>query len=646
MPPRNNLLGNPNNNQGKKNNQPKSPDAGSFVAKFRGEFSNLKVSIDVKKNAAVDKLLSAIKEGKRDEAEGLFSKEIRVCIDDLKAFLDGFPNEFDIEAKLSGKDKTKEIADLAKIKEEVSKYITRLQDDYGLSFKDRMKDAEKRSPEEIDKSNRNKLGESLDVLQDSNKRLLDIYGRIEERKKTGKKLSDEEKLRYSTEIDVLRMRISTTYSEYLALKDLKDDFKLNTDRDKVQEKLVYIIEALVKDMANEADPASSLVSKITAALEKPVDETKEKFTKFTEEMDVIQRSLSQIQKDIEDARKGSDKKIDKDDRPAFEMRIEQELSKITQINIEFGDTWNKLTGDLFEQSKSPSDKQTEQRNALLKRFKYLEVLGAKLNEKVGEGMSLKDQRENVKGIAGRVTDIEKMMKDEYDKLDIGKKYEDGQRATYTLMLDSEIISARDAREELEALPDTPENQPTRATLEKQLDDIDKRIKKLEEKVNKERVAKEKEVKEKLDAAEAEIEKMEDKIREEKAKEAAGKMMVAENMKPESQEKMGILNKLWSPFVKYKNGLTYHDQKNVNDSLKDPADDIKKAKEWIEKMPEDTEKDLKLKKRLMKKAKRINARRRSVMFRHFFMLKNSEKGKLIGNAAFEGAYNKVTDAILG
>lgn len=638
--------------------QPGGAQSALDIKSLEQRNSDLRSSFDVISNQ-VDEGIDQImvdyeKDSKSKNGDAVLKRltAIHAELEKLKKFKRELPDETAISGYgLSKQDKDKFVKFVNNtIKKEVNEKIADIQKDFRAARADQIKEIDSRRPDVVDKSNRTTLNEILTKLRSAHTELIAVLAEIEDRKKSGKKLTEHEKMLFSEKIENCRVKTENMTAEFEALKDLKGDFALNFDRDKAQKKLAEFIDDVFKKVTGGDDPSSSVISKITAALEKPVDETKEKFAKFTEEMNAVQSSLAQIQKEIESARKLDSKKVDKEDRSMFEMRIAQELSNLNKIKIDSQEVWDKYSQDSMVQGIAVSKKHIEQKNITNKRVKCLESMSEKLLEKVVEGVSLKDQRENVKGISGRVTDIEKMMNDEYDKLDIGKKYEDGQRATYTLLLDSEIISARDAREELDALPNIPENQPTRDTLGKQLDDIDKRIKKLEEKVNKERVAKEKEVKEKLDAAEAEIEKMEDKIREEKAKEAAGKMMVAENLKPESQEKMGALNKLmnnvWSPFVKYRNGLTYHDQKNVNDSLKDPADDIKKAKEWIEKMPEDTEKDLKLKKRLMKKAKRINARRRSVMIRHFFMLNNSEKGKLAADAVFKKAFDGAVERMLG
>ena len=109
-----------------------------------------------------------------------------------------------------------------------------------------------------------------------------------------------------------------------------------------------------------------------------------------------------------------------------------------------------------------------------------------------------------------------------------------------------------------------------------------------------------------------------------------------------KEKGSLVQRLFEPFVKYQNGLTYHDQKNVNESLSDPKEDITKAREWINDMPESNEKEIKLKKKLMKKARRMMRRRRSAMIRYFFRLPKGEMAKLGGDAMF----TRTLDALLG
>lgn len=630
--------------------QPGGAQAAPDIKSLEQRNSDLRSAFDSISNE-VDERIDQImvdyeKDSKSKDGDSVLKRleAIHTELEKLKKFKRELPDETVISGYgLSKQDKDKFVKFVNNtIRKEVNEKIADIQKDFRAARSDQIKEIDSRKPEVVDKENRTTLNEILTKLRSAHSELIAVLADIEERKKTNKKLTEYEKLKYLEKIESAKVKTESFTAEYEALKDKKGDFALNLERDKAQAKLAEFIEDVFKKVTRGDDPDSSVISKVIVALEKPVDETKEKFPEFGKEMDSIQQGFSQIQKEIEDLRKGVDKKVDEEYRPGLENRINQEVSKLEVLKQGYSEAWAKLELDLSDQGKSPTEKQRVQYSSMLSRASYLDTLSKKLYEKVKEGVDKKDQRENVKSIAGRVTDVEKMMKDDYDKLEIGKKYEDGQRATYTLLLDSEIISARDARKELRDLLDEEENQPTKTTLEKQLDDIDKRIKKLEGKVDKERVAKEKEVKEKLDAAEAEIEKMEDKIREEKAKEAAGKLKVAENLKPENQEKLGVLNKLWSPFVKYKNGLTYDDQKNVNDSLADPKEDIAKAKEWIDKMPEETEKEFKLKKRLMKKARRMSSRRRSVMIRHFFMISSTEKAKLAGNAIFQATTNFAAD----
>ena len=181
----------------------------------------------------------------------------------------------------------------------------------------------------------------------------------------------------------------------------------------------------------------------------------------------------------------------------------------------------------------------------------------------------------------------------------------------------------------------------RSILEKAED----RLRKAEEKVDAKRVAKEKEVKEKLDAIEEVIEKVEDRIREIKAAEASSKLQFKER-KAEAMEKAGWIQRLWVPFAKHKSSLTYNDQKNVNESLEDLKEDIKKIKEWIADMPESNEKERKLKVKLEKKARRMMRRRRTAMIGHFGALSLEEQIKFAAKAAGDALGNRIADAALG
>ncbi len=213
------------------------------------------------------------------------------------------------------------------------------------------------------------------------------------------------------------------------------------------------------------------------------------------------------------------------------------------------------------------------------------------------------------------------------------------------MIDTEVIAVRDAQDELDHLPDTPENEPTRTMIRSILEKAEDRLRKAEEKVDAKRVAKEKEVKEKLDAIEEVIEKVEDRIREIKAAEASSKLQFKER-KAEAMEKAGWIQRLWVPFAKHKSSLTYNDQKNVNESLEDLKEDIKKIKEWIADMPESNEKERKLKVKLEKKARRMMRRRRTAMIGHFGALSLEEQIKFAAKAAGDALGNRIADAALG
>jgi cell pole-organizing protein PopZ len=106
----------------------------------------------------------------------------------------------------------------------------------------------------------------------------------------------------------------------------------------------------------------------------------------------------------------------------------------------------------------------------------------------------------------------------------------------------------------------------------------------------------------------------------------------------------------SPHVivdEYKKPGTYHDQKSVSDDLLDPKKYIEEAKEWIETLPDETDKDQKLKRRLFKKAKRMKRRLSSAKWRHYMTLDAYNKGAYLGDkagSAIVGVAGDIMDSI--
>jgi hypothetical protein len=80
------------------------------------------------------------------------------------------------------------------------------------------------------------------------------------------------------------------------------------------------------------------------------------------------------------------------------------------------------------------------------------------------------------------------------------------------------------------------------------------------------------------------------------------------------------------------------------------DDINTAKDWINMMPADDEKQRKLKNKLRSKSRRMYRRQSSVKWRHFMKLPAGQMGKYVGNKMISdpimASYDKVADRVFG
>jgi hypothetical protein len=69
-----------------------------------------------------------------------------------------------------------------------------------------------------------------------------------------------------------------------------------------------------------------------------------------------------------------------------------------------------------------------------------------------------------------------------------------------------------------------------------------------------------------------------------------------------------------------------------DTLFDPREEANKVKEWIKDLPESDEKELKLKRKMMKKARRLSRRVTSAKWRHYFSMDTKNQAKYWGDMA--------------
>ncbi len=618
---------------------PPTPDSNkeSFrsIDSLKNDFTILRNSIQHKCNLSLTTLRSNVANGNENAKEEL-RDEVKGYRDELKNFYDALPTESDIDTNVQGeKEKKAEKKKLIELKKKIIDAISNTERDFRISFADEMKDIEDKSPEKINERNREKIKKINNDLSSVYSSLISVYTDLESRKKNAIKISDVEKIQYEE-------KVSKNVNNYLIHISELDNLLNVTGKNKIDESdnvqsvsLSRILE--IRTKIEEENP-ESILSKIQKSLDKPVDESMEKFKKLDAELDKTLLDIAKINSEIVKEIDGGGKVKDE-----LKSKLIFDLSEIYNKMKDVGVERDKITDAL---GANPTEEQIRRANNFYSKYVYTTSCYVKATEKLEnkKEYSAKDQRSNAVAISDRLRTIEKNMSEDYDKLSIGKKYSPDKREEFEVMIDVEIVNLKEAQNNLDRLEDIPENQPTRDLIVSIIDRAKRRIEIQKEKLDKERVATEKEIIAKLDEAEKEIEKIEENIREVNRKDGEGKMRFDENRKLK-----GLLDNLWTPFVKYNNGQTYHNQINVKASLEDPKASIKEVKELIEKMPEMSDKEQKLKRKLMKKARRMNRRVTSAKWRHYMTLGAYDKGAYLGDkvgSGIVGVAGDVMDKIFG
>lgn len=611
-----------------------APDSGlegfKSVESFKNEFAILRNSIQHKCNLSLTTLRSNIANGNENAKEEL-RDEVKGYRDELQNFYDELPTESDIDSNINGeKEKKAEKKKLLELKKKVTETISRIEKEFNISFADEMREIESNSPEKINERNREKLKKINNDVSTVYSSLISVYTEIESRKKNSIKISDVERIQFIEKINKNVNSYLIHISELDNLLNIEGKTKIN-EEDSVQN----VSLSRISDIRNkiEEENPESILSKIQKSLDKPVDESMEKFKKLDAELDKTLLDIAKINSEIVREIDGGGKVKDE-----LKSKLIFDLSEIYNKLKDVGAERDKVTDAL---GANPTEEQIRRSNNFYSKFVYTTSCYVKAGEKLDnkKEYSAKDQRSNAVAISDRIRTIEKNMSEDYDKLSIGKKYSPDKREEFQVAIDVEIISLREAQNNLDRLEDVPENQPTRDLIVSIIERAKKRIEIQKEKLDKERVATEKEIMAKLDEAEKEIEKIEENIRDINRKDSEGKMRFDENRKLK-----GVLDNLWTPFVKYNNGQTYHNQINVKASLEDPKASIKEVKDWIEKMPEIGDKEQKLKRKLMKKARRMNRRVTSAKWRHYMTLGAYDKGAYLGDKVGSGIIGVAGDVM--
>ncbi len=601
---------------------------------FKNDFTILRNSIRHKCDYSITTLRINVANGNENAKEEL-RDEVKGYRNELQNFYDELPTESDMDSNINGeKEKKAEKKKILELKKKITDTISNIEREFKISFTDEMKDIEEKSPEKINERNREKLKRVNNDLSSVYSAFVSTYADIENRKKNGIKISEVERVQY---IEKINKNLSNYFIHISELENLlsKAGREKIDESDSVQSVSLSSISDIRKKTEEDSD---SILSKIQKSLDKPVDESVEKFKKLDAELDKTLLDIARINSEIVKEIDGGGKIKDE-----LKSKLIFDLSEIENKMREVGAENNKIRNAL---GANLTEDQIRRVNNFFSKFVYTTSCYVKATEKLDnkKEYNAKDQRSNAVAISDRLRNIEKNMSEDYDKLSIGKKYSPDKREEFEVMIDVEIINVREAKNNLDALPDIPENQPTRTLIASIIERAEKRIGIQKEKLDKERMATEKEILAKLDEAEKEIEKIEENIREVNRKDSEGKMRFDENRKLK-----GVLDNLWTPFVKYNSGQTYHNQINVKDSLEDPKASIKEVKDWIEKMPEMSDKEQKLKRKLMKKARRMNRRVTSAKWRHYMTLGAYDKGAYLGDklgSGIVGAAGDVMDKIFG
>lgn len=589
-----------------------------LLAAIESEYNEAVSEKEINEKNSLDKYVKQMSDGKDEEAKFIlfqyFNSTIRI-FQDLKSKI---PNQ----KSKNENSKSKQLSQL--IQSEVDN-LKKIQKELNAEVSDVVKSKIDNMPEKIEEN----IGKSFSVSRK-------LYAKLESRKKIGTKLLESEIMEFRGDV-------------------LEEEEKLEVYKNKLQEKNPE------REKSKNEISFELLILKTKELLEKSVDESPEKFKKVEESLSIVNAGFAKIKKEIEN-RKGKDSKLKDEDKLEIKRMLEENNEAFQSAYNDFAESCISLDinvgcldknnepiyfQDMDSDSKisiNPEGDLTPKQNLkvfeLARSFNYATGYGYNILKSIDKvsHMTAKEQRENSKGISDRIRIIDKQISEDVDKLSVGKKLTADQKEGHKVSLDVEIVNLKEAQNELDILEDIEENQPTRNLVESILIRAKNRIQELTDKLEKVRLATEKEVMEKLDAAEKEIEKIEEGIREVNRKDAEGKNQLKDNI----DKNGGIINKWWVFRKGYKNGQTYHNQRNVSDTMTDPKIYVKEAKDWIADMPESNEKEIKTKTKLLKKARRMNRRITSAKWRHYMTLDANEKGWYLGDKVGTAIVGKIGD----
>ncbi len=621
-------LENPETNPEKEIKQHRSPE----------DYSGYRDDLEMKLSDAHSKLINFVSKYQSDKskadtleknksAEDNFSTSLEVLKVSLKNFKKQLPSNTDIDIlelaedeksgeknkdnkKLTNK-KTKLKSDYKSVSDSVDKFVKEKIDPYldKMTNPDAIfKKIEENSPQKIN-----------EFLESQISKALDLKIEIENKKKESKTLSDSEKQRYKNSLINLEKGFNVSF-----LRLQNADTTLNK----------RFLE---------------LRTQIELELDKKPDDTVEKFQKVVEGLEKINSNLSKINADVTTVQKdGSIIKRGTEEFIEFSDRLESEAVKIDDINILI-----QKIEDTFTSPSRPSRDQVLKMDRIIilrdKASSFINRIQKKIDKE--KNMSAKDQRDNAKAMSDRMVVTEKQISEAHDKLVIGEKFPAGEKEGFQVLLDVEDVNLKEVKSELEKLEaknDDADN-PTKILVRKIVDRIEKRLIVLHEKLDKERLPKEKDILEKLDAAEKEIEKTESKIRDISQKMAEEKNKIKQEL-ASGDKNVSAIASIGKIVMGPTNPMTYHDQYDVSSEMGHALDDINTAKDWINMMPADDEKQRKLKNKLRSKSRRMYRRQNSVKWRHFMKLPAGQMGKYVGNKMIAdplvAGYDKVADRVFG
>jgi hypothetical protein len=536
----------------------------------------------------------------------------------IKVLMEYFNNEINevkiLIASLSAQEKPKNqksdiISLLAMMKSEENSLEERKKD-LGVTRSDYNKSKLENSSENINLKLRTKI-----------KEISKLNVKIEEKTKT--KLSDSEKMDFQIEISEIKNDFETWHS------------KLSQEE---QEKIKNSTKKIFDDIYEKAKQK----------LEKKFDESPDKIKKIEEGLNSVGTVFSAINADVI-SKIDKDKKLKDEDKVSFDL----DISNQEKILIDLAESVNGVSEELNKNPENITEKQRRGLNLLLIKIGYVNNSRDKLRKKLDEekNMSAKDQRDNAKAMSDRMVVTEKQISEAHDKLPISEKFPAGEKEGFQVLLDIEDVNLKEIKSELEKLEaknDDADN-PTKILVKKIVNRIEKRLLVLHEKLEQERKPKEKDVLEKLDAAEKEIEKTESKIRDISQKMAEEKNKIKQEV-TSGDKNISAIASIGKIVMGPTNPMTYHDQYDVSSEMAHALDDINTAKDWINMMPADDEKQRKLKNKLRSKSRRMYRRQSSVKWRHFMKLPAGQMGKYVGNKMISdpimASYDKMADRVFG